>query len=196
MFVQDLMTREPATVTGETHVKDAVDLLARHRVSSLPVVDAHGRVCGVVSEVDLIRDAIIPDIRAHLLPRQEAERTPAMLVSEVMSSPAITVHQTTDLAEVVELMATARLKSLPVVDDEELVVGVISRSDVIRTRARGDDQVARDVESLLGQLAHQDWTVEVREGVVRIQGPDNALDRSIAQVAATTVAGVVAVEVG
>lgn len=196
MFVQDLMTRDPATVTGETHVKEAVDLLARHKVSSLPVIDGGGRICGVVSEVDLIRDAIIPDIRAHLLPRQGAEHTPAVLVSEVMSSPAITVHQTTDLADVVELMATARLKSLPVVDDEELVVGVISRSDVIRTRARGDDLVARDVDSLLGQLGHEDWLVEVQEGAVRIKGPDNTLDRSIAQVAANTVAGVVAVEVG
>jgi len=136
MFVQELMTREPATVTADTHVKTAVDLLARRQVSSLPVVDARGRIRGILSEVDLIRDAIIPDVRAHLLPEEGRHRNPATRVSEVMTSPAITVNEKTDLTEVVELMATARLKSLPVVDNEERVVGIISRSDIIRTRAR------------------------------------------------------------
>jgi CBS domain-containing protein len=118
MFVQELMTREPATVGVETHVKTAVDLLARRRVSSLPVVD-----------------------------------------------------------------------------DEERVVGIISRSDVILTRARADHDVADDVDSLLGELGHEDWLVEVQEGAVQINGPRTALDRSIAEVAANTVPGVVAVEV-
>jgi CBS domain-containing protein len=195
MLVQELMTSEPSTVTGETHVKTAVDLLARRRVSSLPVVDAHGRIRGVVCEVDLIRDAIIPDIRAHLLPGEGSHRHPATLVSEVMSSPAITVHEKTDLAEVVELMATARLKSLPVVDNEERVVGIISRSDVIRTRARADQDVAGDIDSLLDELGHEEWLVEVQEGAVHIKGPHTALERSIAEVAAATVPGVVAVEV-
>lgn len=194
MFVQDLMTREPATVTGETHVKTAVDLLARRRVSSLPVVDARGRIRGVVSEVD-IPDAIIPDIRARLLPQEGSHRHPATLVSEVMTSPAITVHEKADLAEVVELMATARLKSLPVVDNEKRVVGSISRSDVIRTRARADHDVVGDVVSLLTELGHEGWLVEMQERAVHIKGPPTALDRSIAEVAANTVPGVVAVEV-
>ncbi len=195
MFVKELMTREPATVTVETHVKTAVDLLARRRVSSLPVVDARGRIRGTVSEVDLIRDAIIPDVRAHLLPEEGSHRSPATRVSEVMTSPAITVHERTDLTEVVELMATARLKSLPVVDNEERVVGIISRSDVIRTRALADHEVAGDVDALFSELGHEDWLVEVREGAVHITGPRTALDRSIAEVAAGTVPGVVAVEV-
>jgi len=195
MLVHELMTREPATIGEETHVKTAVDLLAWRRVSSLPVVDVRGRIRGVVSEVDLIRDAIIPDVRAHLLPEEGSHRRPATLVSEVMTSPAITVHEKTDLAEVVELMATARLKSLPVVDNEERVVGIISRSDVIRARARADHDVADDVDSLLSELGHEDWLVEVQEGAVHITGPRTALDRSIAEVAANTVPGVVAVEV-
>lgn len=196
MLVHELMTREPATVTGATHVKAAVDLLARLRVSSLPVVDERGRIQGVVSEVDLLRDAIVPDIRAHLRPEEGSQRLPATVVSEVMSSPAITVHERTDLAEVVNLMATARLKSLPVVDGHDHVVGMISRSDVIRTRARTDEEVSGDVRAVLGELGHDDWLVEVHDGVVRIQGPDTTLDRSIARVAARTVTGVVAVELG
>lgn len=195
MLVKELMTRDPATVTGDTHVKTAVDLLALRRVSALPVVDAQGRIRGVVSEVDLLRDAILPDIRAHLRPQTGSRRRPATLVSEVMSSPAITVSEKTDLADVVQLMANARLKSIPVVDDEERVVGIISRSDVIQTRARHDHEILDDIGSLLRDLEHEDWVVEVHEGAVRITGPRTLLDRSIAEVAADTVPGVVAVEV-
>jgi CBS domain-containing protein len=195
MLVHELMTPDPETVTGETRVKAAVDLLARRRVSALPVVDDEGRIRGVVSEVDLVRDAIVPDIRAHLLPEEGSRRAPATIVSEVMSSPAITVHERTDLAEVVDLMSTARLKSLPVVDGDGRVVGVISRSDVIRSRARTDADVAADVRSVIAELDHEDWQVEVREGAVLITGPDTTLDRSIARAAANTVAGVVTVEV-
>lgn len=195
MLVRELMTGDPMTVTPETTTKAAVGLMARHRVSSLPVVDPDGRVLGVVTEVDLIRDAVTPDIRAHLLPRDVHRPAPADHVSDVMSSPAVTVQEATDLAAVVALMSSARLKSFPVVDADDRVVGVISRSDVIRTRARADGEVAGDIDALFGDLGHHDWMVEVQEGVASIAGPDNDLDRSIAEVAANTVRGVVAVEV-
>jgi CBS-domain-containing membrane protein len=194
MFVHDVMTRQPATVTADAHLKDVAIVLADHHVSVLPVIDAHGRICGVVSEADLIRDSVPVDARAHLLPLQRIAR-PAVLVSEVMTSPAITVHESTDVAEVAELMTSRSLKSLPVVDDAHGVVGMVSRSDLVRVRARSDDQLEQDVEALLASIGHRDWQVGVRDGVVDIDGPSTTLDRSIAEVAAQTVAGVVAVEV-
>lgn len=194
MYVHELMTRTPVTVTGETHVKKAVDLLVHHQVSLLPVVDGSGRVCGVVSEIDLIRDAITPDPRSHLIPLEDDEPR-AVLVSEVMSSPARAVHETADLAEVVQLMSTAQLKSLPVIDEDNHVVGVISRSDIVRVRSRDDHELARNVESVLQDLGHGDWLVEVQEGGVYIQGPVTANDRSIAELVGHTVVGVVSVKV-
>lgn len=194
MLVQDLMTREPETTTGETHIKAVVDLMARVKVSSLPVVDPRGRIRGVVTEVDLIRDSITPDSRAHLLPHAWGS-TPAVLVSEVMSSPAVTVRPNEDVAVVVRLMTRARLKSLPVVDADGGVVGIISRSDVIRMRARSDQAVAEDVGALFEELEHRDWCVDVHEGIVQVMGPNGASDRSIAEAAAGTVPGVLGVEV-
>ena len=194
MFVHDVMTRQPATVTADAHLKDAATLLAERSISALPVVDADGRICGIVSEADLIRDSFPLDARAHLLPPQRVH-TLAVLVSEVMTSPAATVHESTDVAEVAELMTSRSLKSLPVVDDEDHVVGMVSRSDLMRVRARTDDILAQDVTSLLASIGHQDWIVGVHDGIVDIHGPTTTLDRSIAEVAAQTVAGVVAVEV-
>lgn len=194
MFVHDVMTRRPATVTAGVHLHEAAAVLADLHVSALPVVDETGRICGVVSEADLIRDAFPPDVRAHLLPLQRVSR-PAALVSEVMTSPAITVHESTDVADVAELMTSRRLKSVPVVDDAERVVGMVSRSDLVRVRARSDDLLVRDLEALLASIGHQDWSVAVHDGVVGIEGPSTVLDRSIAEVAAQTVTGVVAVQV-
>jgi hypothetical protein len=112
-----------------------------------------------------------------------------------MTSPAITVHESTDVADVAELMTTRSLKSLPVVDDDQKIVGMVSRSDLMRVRARSDDLLAQDVEALLASIGHRDWKVGVHDGVVDIDGPSTTLDRSIAEVAAQTVTGVVAVEV-
>jgi CBS domain-containing protein len=194
MFVRDVMTRQPETVTADAHLKDAATVLAVHRISALPVIDVHGRICGVVSEADLIRDSFPVDTRAHMLPHQRVP-TLAVLVSEVMTSPATTVHVCTDVAEVAELMTSRSLKSLPVVDDDERVVGMVSRSDLMRVRARSDAVVESDVEALLASIGHRDWAVGVTDGVVGIDGPSTPLDRSIAEVAAQTVAGVVAVEI-
>jgi CBS domain-containing protein len=194
MLVHDVMTRNAATATVNAHLKDVAQVLAGRHVSVLPVVDTDGRLCGVVSEADLIRDTFSPDARAHLLPQQPVRR-PALLVSEVMTSPATTVHESTDVADVAELMTKHGLKSLPVVDDDDRVVGVVSRSDLVRVRARSDDLVEQDVEALLASIGHRDWTVGVQDGVVDIDGPGNPLDRSIAEVAAQSVVGVVAVEV-
>ncbi len=195
MYVQELMTRTPVTVTEQTEADEAVDLLFRHHVSLLPVVDSHGRIRGVVSEIDLIRDSVIADPRTRLIPPPEVRRPSVARVCDVMSSPAVSVHPTTDLAEVVRLMATARLKSLPVVDEGDRVVGLISRSDVIGVQARPDADLARDVSSCLAQMGHHDWLVEVLKGVVDIQGPGNELDRSLADLAGRSVAGVVSVNV-
>jgi CBS-domain-containing membrane protein len=191
VLVQDLMTREPLTVTGEWSVKEAVVLAAEHHVSALPVVDAHGRICGIVTEADLIRDGFAHDVRAHELLPDDSARSPARLVAEVMSSPAISVRAGADLADVVDLMTSARLKSLPVVDGDGHLVGMVSRSDVVRVRARDDDVLAAEIADVLRSVEHPEWKVEVHDGVAEIAGPDTPLDRSIAQVVANSVAGVV-----
>jgi CBS domain-containing protein len=195
MLVQDVMTKRPVTVTRDWRVKQAVMLLAERQMSSLPVVDGRGRVCGIVSEADLIRNAFAQDSRLHERPTNDPRGVTPLLVSEVMTSPAVTVRERNDLADVVELMTRRNLKSLPVVDDEGRVVGTVSRSDVIRVRARSDRLLEQEVGDLMLQLEHHDWLVEVHDGIVDIDGPGTQLDRSIAQVAANTVAGVVNVRV-
>jgi CBS domain-containing protein len=195
MFVQDVMTREPATVSTDTAVKRAATVLVQRQISSLPVLDTEGRLCGVVGEADFIRDAFAPDVRTHMRPPGDGHRSPAHLVSELMTRHAVTVHESTDIAETAELMTSTGLKSLPVVDDDGRLVGMVSRSDLVRVRARADDAIASEIDSMLVSLGHANWLVEVNDGAVDIEGPETALDISIAKVAANTVAGVGTVSV-
>lgn len=196
MLVKDVMTAAPVTTRAEASIKEALMLLSHNSVSSLPVIDRTGRILGVVSEADLIRDSVPLDPRARVTPVDSPGISPPHHVAEVMTTHAVTVHVDTDLASAVELMTSTSVKALPVVDSRNRVVGVVSRSDVVQMLACADTTIESEVDALLVSLGHNDWLVEVHDGVVDVSGPDSVNDRSLADVAARTVAGVVEVRVG
>ena len=112
-----------------------------------------------------------------------------------MTSLALTVTEETDVAEVTKVMTATGVKSLPVVDADRRVVGVVSRRDIVRTMARSDTEIEHELTALFGSL-ELDWRVEVDDGHVRVIGPLEAKDRSLALSAVSTVAGVVDVRIG
>lgn len=188
------MTREPVTVTRGRTVKEALALLAEHGVTALPVVEPDGAVVGVVSEADLIRESVPADPRAHLRPIGDAV-TPPRRVEEVYTPHAVTVRMHDDLAAAVELMTSTSVKSLPVIDERSRLVGIVARSDVVRMLARTDDAIAADLDAAYRDLGQDDWFIEVADGVVEVTGPGSPTERSIADVVARTVAGVVDVRI-
>jgi CBS domain-containing protein len=190
MLVQEIMTRQPTTVSRETPLRHAAQVLVDLQISSLPVLDGHGRLCGVVSEADLIRDAFVPDARGHMVQPAPNEAATPTLVEQVMTHHAVTVHEATDLADAADLMASAGVKSLPVVDEDGHLRGVVSRSDLVRVRARGDDVIAKDVSTRLVAMGCPRWSIEVTDGQVEILGPSSVSDQSIARIVASAVPGV------
>lgn len=191
MLVHEVMSTEPVTVRADTTLKAALTALADHRLTLLPVVDGAGHVCGVVSEADLIRELVSPDPRVREIPHETTGLPTPAVVEEVMTPHAVTVLPDSDLAEAVELLTSTVVKSLPVVDRRGRLVGMVSRSDVVRVLARGDDTLGREVVELLRSLDLGDWLVEVRDGVVDVTGPEDAANRSLARAVAATVPGVV-----
>jgi predicted transcriptional regulator len=133
-----------------------------------------------------------PDARAHERPVGDVEDI-CQVVAEVMSPHAITVHPDDDLADAVELLTSTVVKSVPVVDHDGRLVGMLSRSDVVRVLARADDDLARDVHALLTSVGLDDWFAQVNDGTVSLIGPENSPDRTLAHLVAGTVPGVVAV---
>lgn len=115
--VQEVMTREPVTVLPTDPVEVAVELLLARRFTALPVVDADGRLVGVVSEADLLGDRL-------------AGRREPRSVSAVMTRTPVTLPVGATVGEAVELVADRGLRMVPVVDGGVLV-GVLSRGDLV-----------------------------------------------------------------
>ncbi len=193
MLVREVMTTRPVTVTPEASTKDALRLLDHHSITAMPVVDPDGVVIGVVSEADLVRDALPPDPRAHLLPTTGERASSGARVEDVMTRHPVTVRGDLDLAEATELIISTAVKSVPVVEGSRLV-GMISRRDVVHALARSDTDVESQLDDLYRTLG-VDWTVEVHDGAVTVEGPVGAKARSLAETAAGTVPGVVSVTV-
>ncbi|MGZ4448233.1 MAG: CBS domain-containing protein [Nocardioides sp.] len=191
MLVREVMSRDVVSVGPEATLKEAVRLLAERRVTAMPVVDGSGRLLGVVSEADVLRERLMPDVRLHDLP-VHAEPPPAPLrVSDVMSHFPLTVEPGTDLEEATGLLTDTEVKSLPVLEHGR-VVGMVSRADVVAVLARSDALIEAEVDDLL-RGADLEVEVVVTDGVVELDGPDEPHQREMARVLAGTVAGVVGV---
>jgi CBS-domain-containing membrane protein len=142
--VRRTMTMEVVTVTGETDIHAAADLLTRNRISGMPVVDDQDRVVGVIGEADILAVAGLHgehkgfrDVLRHLLGEPvPVRKRSGSTVGEFMSSPAITTTPETDIREVAAILDERRIKRLPVVDADGKLTGVISRADIIRVLGR------------------------------------------------------------
>jgi CBS domain-containing protein len=110
-----------------------------------------------------------------------------------MSTHVVTTSPETDLAEAVELLTSTTVKSLPVVDHRGRLLGVLSRSDVVSLLATADTRIEAQVDELLRSSGLDGWLVEVQDGTVSLQGPDDATDAMVARLLARTVPGVLEV---
>ncbi len=176
--VGDVMSREVATVGPDVGYKEIADLLVRRAISAVPVVDADGRVVGVISEADLLPKLEYTD-RAPRHPlaarrlRTAERKASADTAGQLMSQPAVTVEMSAPVSRAARLMDAARVKRLPVVDEAGRLVGIVSRRDLVRLYTRSDGQI-RDavVTEVLPALwidsSHLD--IRVRAGVVSLTG--------------------------
>ena len=104
MRVSDIMTRVVFTTTRATTIHEAATVMSDRNVSALPAVDEHGRVVGVVSEIDCIRDRAARDPRSHLRTDPDPRPDPRRLVSSVMTTDVAKIRPEADLADVADLL--------------------------------------------------------------------------------------------
>src|SRR5665811_628030 len=102
MLVKEVMTSPAITAPARTTVKEGLRLLDKHGVTSLPVTDNEGRIVGIISEADLLLDALRHDARTRMIPDDSVDDHPNC-VGDVMSMLTMTVTGDTDLADAVEL---------------------------------------------------------------------------------------------
>jgi CBS domain-containing protein len=170
MKAVEIMSTPAVSVTARTSVRRAASILREQGFSALPVIDLAGALIGVVSEADLIKDRFAGGA--------DAERElPAETVGEVMTSPPAFVDQSASMETIAGTMTSGRRRSIPVVDGSRLV-GIISRSDILRVLARSDAQLALDIRRSLRSFGGgpDRWSVSVTDGDATIV--DDAIDRS------------------
>jgi CBS domain-containing protein len=189
MLANELMTSPVVTVTADVPIREAVRMLDRHDICSMPVLDGAGSLVGMVSETDLLRGGIVDDPRAHTRPHGSWSERPPQVVGDVMSVSVVSVVEHTDAAVVARTLLDLGLRAVPVVRGSE-VVGIVSRRDLVRALAATDDQILQEVEALFVSAELTGWTAEVVEGVVVLAGSGPARERAIATTIARTVRGV------
>ncbi|BCY09402.1 CBS domain-containing protein [Actinoplanes sp. L3-i22] len=201
--VEDVMTRDVVSVTEDASYRELVDLLVGKRISAVPVVDALGRVAGVVSEADLLRKIEYagvdhPRILERRRRRDQRAKASARTAAGLMSAPPVVAMGRTSIAAAARRMDAHHVKRLPVTDDLGRLVGIASRGDLLRICRRSDEQIRDDVRTGVLRTFLVDEadgvTVQVRDGVVTLSG--KAERRSSAELArrlTRQVAGVVAV---
>lgn len=136
--VGDVMTKNVITVKKDADIHEVSRLLAENKISGLPVVDDDGRIIGIITEADVLsmtgmrHGHTFKDIIRHILGEPLPERKTGGRVEDVMTSPAITTGPDTDIREVAKVLDDKRIKRLPVVDEKDRLIGIISRADIVR----------------------------------------------------------------
>ena len=140
MQVQDVMTKMPMTIDPEAPVETAVAVMRERRMRHLPVVDAAGRLIGIVTDRDL-RSAMFGSALVEHLPAEHDGRLRALTatlndvrVSHVMTWQVVTIGPQAPVAQAAAIMANFRVGSLPVTEGGRLV-GIVTEHDVLKALA-------------------------------------------------------------
>lgn len=142
---KDIMTRDVVTVSPETDIAEATELLLKQHINGVPVVDDSGRLVGILCQSDLIAqqkrirlpslftllDGFIPlSSTKHL--DAELQKISAAKVAQAMTSNPVTVRPETSVEEIATLMVEKSFHTVPVVDNDR-IVGIIGKEDVLKT---------------------------------------------------------------
>lgn len=144
------MTANPITVSPQTSLQEAIQILAEQKISGLPVVDETGQLVGVISETDLTWQATGVDTPPYVMfldsviylqnpakHNREVHKALGQTVEEAMSDRPVTIQGDRPVREAARIMHEKKLRRLPVVDKQSQLIGIVTQGDVIRMMAAG-----------------------------------------------------------
>jgi predicted transcriptional regulator len=147
--IADIMTPDPIVVNPQTPLNEAIKILAENRISGLPVIDANGKLVGVISETDLMwqETGVTPPAYIMLLDsviylenpakhERELHKALGQTVGEVMTEKDLfTIKPDRSVREAAQMMHKHKVHRLPVLDAAEKIIGIVTRGDIIRFMA-------------------------------------------------------------
>jgi len=141
MKVKEIMTKEVKSISPDTNVQEALNLLEKLQISGLPVIDDKDKLVGMFTEKDVL-GYILPsyiDKVGHFIYEENPKATKKKFaelsnvkVRQLMRKDIVTTTEDTTLCEVARLMLTQKARRIPVLDKTGNVVGIIARCDVLK----------------------------------------------------------------
>jgi len=144
---RDIMTRDVITIKPDATVEELARLLIEHKISGAPVVDKSGRLIGIVTEKDLIRQnkrlhipTIIRLFDAYIMfgggrMAEEIKTMAATTVGEICTKDVITLNEDTTIEEIATIMSERDVHLLPVLRND-MIVGIVGKADIVKAMAR------------------------------------------------------------
>ena len=179
--VGSVMTTPVITVSPDTPFKQIARTLAEHRISAVPVVDAAGRVTGVVSEADLmVKEAMRGGLDQVLttIHRVRSRKAHASTAELLMTAPAVTIGPDASVEDAASKLARANIRRLFVVEGDGKLTGVLARTDVLRLFLVDDDEIRDQVLKAVPDGVG----ATVAEGLVTLSGRVQRRSQALAAV--------------
>lgn len=180
-LVKDVLTVNVCWVDQGTPFTTIASAFREYRVSAFPVIDQAGQVIGVVSESDLLAKLALgdgedgmPRMITSILHQHQVEKARAVTAGDLMTSPAVTVSPDDTVEEAAKLMYRRRVKRLVVVDGDNHLAGIVSRSDVLAVYDRPEVEIGEEIRTDIAVCESQAdagrFDVMVSDGVVTLTG--------------------------
>lgn len=146
---KDIMVRTVVTIKEDSSINELSELLLKKKISGVPVVNKDDELVGIVTETDIVYqntdlhfptylkllDGIIYLESLNKFKRS-LEKHLGTKVKDIMTSPAVTVGEDEEIAEIANLMVRKNVNRVPVVDGDGNLVGIITRADIIRSMGK------------------------------------------------------------
>ena len=138
MKAQDIMAKDPRCVTPRTSVQEAARLMKAEDVGALPVIesDSSRKLVGIVTDRDIAIRAVA-----------DGRDLGSVTVSDIMSKGATTAKASDSVDDVMQVMGREQVRRIPIVDDRDQLVGIVSQADVVR-KAKSDTKSEHTVEKI------------------------------------------------
>ena len=146
--VFEIMTPTPITVKASTDLKEAIELLAQNKISGVPVVDDDGKLEGILSESDLMwqESGVEPPPYIMILDSiiylqnpgrydKQIHKALGQTVGEVMTDKPISIKSDRTIKDAAQILHHKKIRRLPVIDNLEKVIGIVTQGDIIREMA-------------------------------------------------------------
>lgn len=183
MKVEDVMTTEVVTADRHTTFHDLVEMMLAHRISALPIVDDDHRLVGIVTEADLLGKEAYAGARQHgvagyirdLWAGRETwlQKADALDAEDLMTEPVVTAEPDELARAAARRMLEEGVKRLPVVA-RGMVVGIVSRADLLKMYRRDDRELHASVDHLVRRCMFvppdHHVTIDIHDGIVTLRG--------------------------